>query len=89
MQTHDEEEQNAIDFVQSKNKCKLYQATLKEVENNKSIKAKEHMELEAIAQSARDNTLELSKETQDKMVEFVNNNSKATLQDVIKEFFNK
>lgn len=35
MLTHDEEEQNAIDFVQSKNKCRLYQATKKEVENNK------------------------------------------------------
>jgi len=30
-----EEEQNAIDFIQSKNKCRLYQATKKEVENNK------------------------------------------------------
>ena len=35
MLTYDEEEQNAIDFVQSKNKCRLYQATKKEVENNK------------------------------------------------------
>ena len=39
--------------------------------------------------SARDNGLRLSKETQDKMMEFVKTNSKATLQDVIKEFFNK
>ena len=31
----------------------------------------------------------LSKETQDKMVEYVKTNSKATLQDVIKEFFSK
>ena len=35
MLTYDEEEQNAIDFVQSKNKCRLYQATRTEVENNK------------------------------------------------------
>ena len=35
MLTYDEEEQNTIDFVQSKNKCRLYQATKKEVENNK------------------------------------------------------
>ena len=48
-----------------------------------------NQELKAQAQSVRDNGLELSKETQDKMVEFVNNNSKATLQDVIKEFFSK
>ena len=50
---------------------------------------KKAKELEAQAQSVRDNGLELSKETQDKMVEFVNNNSKATLQDVIKKFFSK
>ena len=50
---------------------------------------KKAKELEAQAQSVRDNGLGLSKETQDKMVEFVNNNSKATLQDVIKEFFSK
>ena len=50
---------------------------------------KKAKELEATTQSVRDNGLGLSKETQDKMVEFVNNNSKATLQDVIKEFFSK
>ena len=50
---------------------------------------KKHEELEATAQSVRDNGLGLSKETQDKMVEFVKTNSKATLQDVIKEFFSK
>ena len=50
---------------------------------------KKAKELEATAQSVRDNGLGLSKKTQDKMVEFVNNNSKATLQDVIKEFFSK
>jgi len=50
---------------------------------------KKHKELEAQAQSVRDNGLGLSKETQDKMVEFVKTNSKATLQDVIKEFFSK
>ena len=37
MLTYDEEEQNAIDFVQSKNKCRLYQATKKEVNSNKPI----------------------------------------------------
>jgi len=46
-------------------------------------------ELKATEQSVLDNGLELSKETQDKMMEFVKTNSKATLQDVIKEFFNK
>ena len=50
---------------------------------------KKAKELEAQAQSIRDNGLGLSKETQDKMVEFVKTNSKATLQDVIKEFFSK
>ena len=50
---------------------------------------KKAKELEATAQSVRDNGLGLSKETQDKMVEFVKTNSKATLQDVIKEFFSK
>jgi len=50
---------------------------------------KKHEELKAQAQSIRDNGLGLSKETQDKMVEFVKTNSKATLQDVIKEFFSK
>jgi hypothetical protein len=50
---------------------------------------KKSKELEATAQSVRDNGLGLSKETQDKMVEFVKTNSKATLQDVIKEFFSK
>ena len=50
---------------------------------------KKAKEFEATAQSVRDNGLGLSKKTQDKMVEFVNNNSKATLQDVIKEFFSK
>jgi len=50
---------------------------------------KKAKELEATAQSVRDNGLGLSKETQDKMVEFVNNNSKAKLQDVIREFFSK
>ena len=50
---------------------------------------KKAKELEAQAQSVRDNGLGLSKDTQDKMVEFVKTNSKATLQDVIKEFFSK
>ena len=50
---------------------------------------KKAKELEAQAQSVRDNGLGLSKETQDKMVEFVKTNSKATLQDVIKKFFSK
>ena len=50
---------------------------------------KKHKELEATAQSVRDNGLGLSKETQDKMVEFVKTNSKATLQDVIKKFFSR
>ena len=50
---------------------------------------KKAKELEATAQSVRDNGLGLSKETQDKMMEFVKTNSKATLQDVIKEFFSK
>jgi hypothetical protein len=50
---------------------------------------KKSKELEAQAQSVRDNGLGLSKETQDTMVEFVKANSKATLQDVIKEFFSK
>ena len=55
-------------------------------EEKKEKKAKE---LEAQAQSVRDTGLGLSKETQDKMTEFVKTNSKATLQDVIKEFFSK
>ena len=50
---------------------------------------KKHEELKAQAQSVRDSGVGLSKETQDKMVEFVKTNSKATLQDVIKEFFSK
>ena len=50
---------------------------------------KKAKELEATAQFVRDNGLGLSKETQDKMVEYVKTNSKATLQDAIKEFFNK
>ena len=50
---------------------------------------KKAKELEATAQSVRDNGLGLGKETQDKMVEFVKTNSNATLQDVIKEFFSK
>ena len=50
---------------------------------------KKAKELEATAQSVRDNGIGLGKETQDKMVEFVKTNSKATLQDVIKEFFSK
>ena len=50
---------------------------------------KRYKELEATSQSVRDNGLGLNKETQDKMVEFVNNNSKEKLQDVIKEFFSK
>ena len=50
---------------------------------------KKAKELEATAQSVRDNGLGLSKETQDKMMEFVKTNSKATLQDAIKEFFSK
>ena len=57
--------------------------------SNKSKMYEKNQELKAQAQSVRDNGLGLSKETQDKMVEFVNNNSKATLQDVIKEFFSK
>ena len=66
--------------IVSANKDRLYQATKKEVDDH---------ELKATAQRVRDNGLGLSKETQDKMVEFVKTNSKATLQDVIKEFFNK
>ena len=50
---------------------------------------KKHKELKATVQSVRDNGLGLSKETQDKMVEFVKTNSKATLQDVIKKFFSR
>ena len=50
---------------------------------------KKAKELEATEQRVRDNGLGLSKETQDKMVEFVKTNSKATLQDVIKKFFSK
>ena len=46
-------------------------------------------ELEAQAQSVRDNGLGLSKETQDKMMEFAKTNSKATLMDIIKEFYSK
>ena len=46
---------------------------------------KKHEELEATAQSVRD----MGKETQDKMVKFIKTNSKATLQDVIKEFFSR
>ena len=63
-----------IGYVHTSNHAKMY-------EKNK--------ELEATAQSVRDNGLGLSKETQDKMTEFVKTNSKATLQDVIKEFFSK
>ena len=50
---------------------------------------KKAKELEATAYPIPYNGLGLSKETQDKMVEFVKTNSKATLQDVIKEFFSK
>ena len=50
---------------------------------------KKHKELKATEQSVRDNGLGLSKETQDKMVKFVENNSTATLKEVIKEFFSK
>ena len=50
---------------------------------------KKAKELKATAQRVRDNGLGLSKETQDKMVEFVKTNSKAKLQDVIKKFFSK
>ena len=50
---------------------------------------KKAKELEATAYPIPYNGLGLSKDTQDKMVEFVKTNSKATLQDVIKEFFNK
>lgn len=63
-----------IGYVHTSNKSKMY-------EKNK--------ELEAQTQSVRNNGLGFSKETQDKMMEFVKANSKATLQDVIKEFFNK
>ena len=63
-----------IGYVHTSNKSKMYE---------------KNQELEATAQSVRDNGLGLSKETQDKMVEFVNNNSKEKLQDVIKEFFSK
>ena len=48
---------------------------------------KKAKELEATAQCVRDNGLGLSKETQDKMVEFVKTNSKATLLDIINKFF--
>ena len=66
--------------VVSANHDKLYQATKKEVDDH---------ELKATAQRVRDNGLGLSKETQDKMVKFVENNSTATLKEVIKEFFSK
>ena len=62
------------------NHDRLYQATKKEVYDH---------ELKATAQRVRDNGLGLSKETQDKMVKFVENNSTATLKEVIKEFFSK
>ena len=39
--------------------------------------------------SVRDNGLGLSKETKDKMVEYVKTNSKATLLDLIKKFYSR
>ena len=50
---------------------------------------KKHKELKETEQSVRDNGLGLSKETKDKMVEFVKTNSKATLLDIINKFFSK
>ena len=50
---------------------------------------KKAKELEATAQSARDNGLELSKETKARMVEYIKTNSKATLKDIVKKFFSK
>ena len=77
----DQETKERIDQeVVSANHDKLYQATKKEVDDH---------ELKATAQRVRDNGLGLSKETQDKMVEYIKTNSKAKLQDVIKEFFSK
>ena len=50
---------------------------------------KKAKELEATAQSVRDNGLGLSKETQDKMVEYIKTNSKAKLLDIINKFYSK
>jgi len=76
--------QETIELIQQErhtsNHDRLYQATKKEADDH---------ELKATAQRVRDNGLGLSKETQDKMVKFVENNSTATLKEVIKEFFSK
>ena len=86
-------DQKTIELIQQEvhtpNNDRLYQATKKEVENNKLVKAKAHKELEAIAKSARDNTSELDEETKDRMTEFIKTNSKATLMDIIKKFYSK
>ena len=50
---------------------------------------KKAKELEATEQRVRDNGLGLSKETQDKMVEFIKTRSKAKLLDLIKKFYSK
>ena len=76
--------QETIERVQQErhtsNHDRLYQATKKEVD---------YHELKATAQRVRDNGLGLSKETKDKMVEYVKTNSKATLLDIIKKFYSK
>tara|TARA_R110002020_G_scaffold2060_1_gene9445 strand:- start:242 stop:472 length:231 start_codon:yes stop_codon:yes gene_type:complete len=50
---------------------------------------KKAKELEATAQSVRNDGLELSKETQVRMVEYIKTNSKATLLDIIRKFYRK
>ena len=94
-----------IGYVHTSNKSKMYEKNkeleTQAQENKKLLRQSTKLGLDMAIElidlrnklkennSARDNGLGLSKETQDKMVEFVNNNSKATLQDVIKEFFSK
>ena len=76
--------QETIELIQQErhtsNHDRLYQATKKEADDH---------ELKATAQRVRDNGLGLSKETKDKMVEYVKTNSKATLLDIIKKFYSK
>ena len=50
---------------------------------------KKAKELEATVQSVRNDGLELSKETQVRMVEYIKTNSKATLLDIIRKFYRK
>ena len=57
--------------------------------SNKSEMYEKNQELKATAQSARDNGLGLSKETQVRMVEYIKTNSKATLLDIIRKFYSK